>query len=286
MKKRILVLIVGLMMVFLLCACDSEEVKQAKDAYASGDFAKAVELLSKEKDLDQDAQDILIISEANVLDEDGQCFEAVKKLATSSQGVQAEQFEEMYQAALDESIAKHSADNIIELLTLDESKEDAVYKAVTKACKDKDYNGFLVLDGLVEKLPDGDLKTKLSDFEKENEILRAEAFIVGTWEWEIEDQKELPRVEVVPYNENFVGRLVKVGSYLEDYHYEKDDMYWKDFQFEENDKFICNNVTRYEDDGTVEWVTASGKINYKKGKIELNVTGASNPIRTWKRIEE
>ncbi len=285
MKKKILVLFVGLVMVLMLCACDSEEVKQAKEAYANGDYAKAVELLSKEKELNQDAQDILIISEANVLYEDGKCFEAVKKLATSSQGVQAEQFDEMYQAALDEAIAKPSSDNVIELLALDETKEDTVYKAVTKACKSKDYNAFRTLGGLVKKLPDGDLKTKLSDFKKDNEILKAESFIVGTWEWQMEDQEELARVEVVPYNDNFVGRLVRVGSDLDDYHYEKDDVYWRDFQFEDNDKFICYNLTRTPE-GDVMGETASGKINYKKGKIELNVTGASDPLRTWKRIDD
>lgn len=285
MKKKIFVLFVGLIMVLMLCACDSEEVKQAKEAYANGDYAKAVELLSKEKDLNQDTQDILIISEANVLYEDGKCFEAVKKLATSSQGIQAEQFEEIFKGALDESIAKHSADNIIELLTIDESKKNAVYKAVTKACKDKEYNAFLVLDGLVEKLPDGDLKTKLSDFGKDNDILKAEAFLVGTWEWKTEGDKKASRVEVVPYENNLVGRLKVIGSFLEDYHYEKDDVYWKDFEFDSGETFLCYNLTRF-DDGSVNGETASGKINYKKGKIELNVTGANNPHRTWKRIED
>lgn len=62
-------------------------------------------------------------------------------------------------------------------------------------------------------------------------------------------------------------------------------MYWKDFEFENGKRFICYNLTRYED-GTVEGVTSTGTINYDKGTIELNVTGTVNPNRTWKRIDK
>lgn len=272
-------------MLLMLCSCDSEAVKQAKEAYANGDYAKVVELLSSEEELSEEAQDMLAVSEANIAFEKKEYLDAVKKLASSSEGLQAERFEEMFTAALDDAIANKDVDAVVELLAIDESKADAVYEAVTKTCEEKDYNGFLMLESLVEKLPDGDLKTKLSDYDKEHDILKAEAFMVGTWTWKSSDGEKPSKVKVIPYDKNLVGRLVKIGTFLKDYHYNKDDVYWQDFEFENGKKFICNNLTRYSD-GTAEGVTTTGKINYKKGTIELNVTGANNPNRTWKRVNK
>lgn len=282
--KKITILLITIVMALVLCACDSQEVKDAKAAYEEGDYAKTVELLSKEKDLNQDAQDILIISEANVLYKDGKYQDAVKKLVTCSQGTQAEQFDEMFKVALDDAIKGHSSDNVIELLKIDEAKTDAVFDAITKACKDRDYNGFLVLDGLVEKLDDGDLKTKLADFGKEYTALRAEAFIVGTWERQKVDDKVKGRVKVIPYNGNFIGRLEVVGDSSEKYHFEKDEVYWKDFEFEDGENFLCYNLTK-NTDGDAIGETVSGSIDYKKGTITLKFTEAVTSENTWKRLD-
>lgn len=320
MMKKISILFTLILTIMLLSACDSKEVREAKKAYEEKDYtrvvkllseeedlseeaqdilisseaniayekkdyAKVVEILSKEKDLSQESQDMLISAEANILFEKGEYVEAVKKIASSSKGTENEQYEEMFDAALKDSFDKHSADAMVELLVLDESKSDTVYKTITDACNNKDYNGFINLDGLVEKLPDGDLKTKLSEFNEEYKILRAESYMVGTWEWYIKGAKKPATVKVIPYDNNLVGRLVKVGSDLKGWHYQKDDVYWKDFEFESPNKFICYNLTRLED-GTALGETATGKINYEKGIIELNVTEATDPIRTWKRVNE
>ena len=284
MKKGLSVILACIMLMLVFCSCESEQVKQAKEAYAEGKYAEVVELLSQEDNLNDSAQDMLTVSEANVMYENKEYLEAVKKITSSSAGIQNEQYEEMFNAALADAIANKSADNVLELLKIDESKGDAVYEAVTTACNEKDYNGFLVLDGLVEKLEDGDLKTKLATFDEEFDILRAEAFMVGTWERQDEGYDILPKVKVIPYDNNLVGRLIKVGDKQKEYHFQKDDIYWKDFEFESAKRFVCNNLTRYSD-GTPEGATASGKINYKKGIIELNVTGTVTPIATWKRVK-
>ena len=282
--KRIITLLISAFLVFTLCSCESENVKNAKAAYEEGKYSEVIELLSQEENLNDNTKDMLAVSEANVLYENKEYVEAVKKLAETSEGIQSEQFEEWFNVALEDCIANKSPDGIIELLAVDESKSDAVYDAVTEACNNKDYNGFLTLDGLVEKLEDGDLKTKLAAFGEEFDILRAEAFLVGTWEWQREGEETSTKVKVIPYNNNLAGRLTKVGSFLEEYHFQKDDVYWENFEFENSKKFICYNLTRYED-GTVAGRTASGKINYKKGTVELNVTGATYPIRLWKKIK-
>ena len=282
MKRRISFLICCIMLAVFLCACESEQVKQAKTAYKDGKYSEVVELLSKEENLSDSAQNMLAVSEANVMYENKEYVEAVKKLASSKDGIKAEQFEEMFNAALTDAIANKSADDVIELLKLDESKSDAVYDAVTKACNDKDYNGFVVLDGMVEKLKDGDLKTKLSAFGEEHDLLRAEAFLVGTWERQDEDSETKPLVVVIPYKNNLVGRLEVVGDEQKQWHFEKDDVYWKDFEFESGERFYCYNLTRY-DDGTVAGDTASCIINYEEGTIDTNVTGTTSPHKIWKR---
>lgn len=285
MKKIISVLLSCIIFILLCCSCESEQVKQAKAAYSDGKYSEVVELLSKEENLSESSQDMLTISEANVLYENKEYLEAVKKLASSKDGLQNEQYEEMFSEALNDAIANKSADNVIELLQLDDSKQDVIYEAVTTACNDKDYNGFLVLDGLIEKLEDGDLKTKFASFNDEYDLLRAEAFLVGTWEWQIEGNEKFTKVKVVPYNNNLIGRIAEVGSDLEDYHYATDDMYWENFEFESDTSFIVSNLTKTQD-GTAMPQVSSGKIDYESGEIEINVTNALDPIRTWKRIEE
>lgn len=284
MIRRITMIIIVLTMAIVFCACDSQEVKDAKAAYEEGDYAKTVELLSKEENLNQETQDILIISEANVLYKDKKYLEAVKKLVTSSQGTQAEQYEKMFGAALDDAIATRSPDNIIELLKIDETKTDDVYKDITKACKEKNYSGFVVMEGLIEKLDDGDLKTKLSSFGKEYANLKPEAFIVGTWERQRIDDKTKGKVKVIPYNNNFIGRLEAVGSSSEKYQFHKGDVYWKDFQFENEDKFLCYNLTK-DTDGNVYGETVSGDIDYKKETITIQFTQSVVKENTWKRLD-
>ena len=164
-KKIIALLSLCILTMFIFCACDSEEVKQAKEDFAAGHYTEVVKTLDGQENLSQEAQDMLAISEANVAYENEDYLVAVKTLTTASTGIQTEQFEEMFNAALEDAIANKDSDAIVELLALDDSKADAVYDAVTKACTDKDYNGFQVLDGLVEKLSDGDLKSKLTDLQ-------------------------------------------------------------------------------------------------------------------------
>jgi len=267
------------------CACESEQVKQAKTAYKDGNYSEVVELLSKEENLSDSAQDMLTVSEANVMYENKEYMEAVKKLASSKDGVKAEQFEEMFNAALTDAIANKSPENVIELLKIDESKSDAVYEAVTRACNDKDYNGFVVLDGLVEKIEDGDLKTKLAAFSDEYTILRSEAFLVGTWERQNEELETNARVEIVPYNNNFIGKLVVVGDDQKQWHFQEGDIFMQDFEFEDAQSFLYTNLVRFVD-GTPDKFPSSGTIDFKNGVITTKTTGTDNPDVSYKRIDE
>lgn len=286
MLKRVLTLMLSLVMLLVLCACDSEQVKSAKEAYAEGEYAEVVKSLSEEENLDQSAQDLLIVSEANIAFENKDYLGAVQKLVTSSKGLNEEQYEEMFTAALEDAVSNGSTENILALLEIDALKEDAVFEAIITACKEKNYNGFLTLDGLVAGLEDGDLKTKLADFDKEYETLRAEAFMVGTWEWLPDGDEKAAKVSVIPYEDNLIGRLTDFGSFFSDYHYSIDDVYWKDFQFDSKDSFLCYNLIRLNDSqGSTIGETVSGKIDYENKTITLTVTGAVNPIRTWKRID-
>ena len=321
MMKKITILFILTLPILFLCGCDSKEVRQAKKAYEENDFtrvvdllseeenlsqetqdilndsevniayeekdyAKVVELLSKEKDLSQESQDMLITSEANILYEKGEYVEAVKKIASSSKGIQHEQYEEMFDAALKDSLDKHSADAVVELLALDESKSDAVYEAVTEPCKNKDYNGFVYLDGLVKKLPDGDLKTKLSDFSKENDVLRAQSFLLGKWK-ETDDYGPDRTVEVTFSGDNLIGIIVKIEK---DSWFKKNDLYWKDFNFIDRKRFTCISIAKEETGATYD-SAAVAIINYKKGTMHLHLTPQSDFSLDyydshWKRVNK
>ncbi len=286
MVKKVLIVALSLIMVIIMCSCDSEKVKSAKDAYADGNYTEVVKSLSEEENLDQNAQDLLIVSEANVAFENKDYLGAVQKLVTSSKGLNEEQFEEMFTAAVQDAVTNGSVENISALLEIDASKEDVIVEAITTACQDKNYNAFLALDGLVAGLEDGELKTKLTDFDKEYEKLRAESFMVGNWEWLPKGDEKAAKVSVVPYENNLIGRLTDFGTFFSGYHYNIDDVYWQDFQFDGKDSFLCNNLLRYNDSqGTAVGVIASGKIDYENKSITLTISGAQEPVRTWKRLD-
>ena len=276
--KRIITLLLSAFLIFTLCSCESENVKNAKAAYEEGKYSEVIELLSQEENPNVNTKDMLAVSEANVLYENKEYVEAVKKLAETSEGIQSEQFEEWFNAALEDCIANKSPDGIIELLAVDESKSDAVYDAVTEACNNKDYNGFLVLDGLVEKLEDGDLKTKLAAFGDEFDILRAEAFLVGNWTGE--SRKNI--IAVMPYKNNLVGTLKKTSG---QWGFQKGDIVWQDFEFADGSEFICSILIRY-DDGSSDRQLGSCTIDYKKGTITMYIVGIEDEKVTYYRIDK
>lgn len=288
MIKRVLfICLLTVLLSLLFCSCDSENVKQAKEAYEQQDYAAVVELLSEEKIESNDVQDMLIISEANLLYEKKEYVAAVEKLVTASTGMETEQFKEMFDTALDTSIANYDADGIIVLLGINSDAEKTVYKEITTACTNLDYDSFVLLNKIIKNLPDGKLKDDLTSYKKDNTITKAKAFLIGKWEWQEEDAEKFTTVKVVEYKDDLIGRVTKVGTLEEEYHYKKDDVYWSEFEFENSKSFLCKNLTKTTEGDPMSEM-ASAKIDYKDQTISIHLTGSENynlvdPERVWKR---
>lgn len=284
MMKRIAVVMSAVLICMLIVSCESQNVKDAKEAFEKGKYDKVVECLEKEEKLNDELTKDLYVAKAHVAYDNGKYVEAIDNAIKVEDGKDLEVYKMAEEKIVKTSIKKGKAKTLLQAIKVD--PDIATYAAgeITKACDELDYNAFKVLENLAKKLPDGDVKKQLAEYGEDNKIHKAEAFMIGDWEWLYEgEDKEHTTVKVVPYNNNLIGRVTKVTDHLVEYHYKKDDIYWSDFEFESSKRFLCYNIIRYKDED-VGGETVSGTINYKDGSISLNVTSASHPIRKWRKI--
>ena len=281
--KRIAVVMSAVLICMLIVSCESQNVKDAKEAFEEGKYDKVIECLEKEEKLNDELTEDLYVAKAHVAYDNGKYVEAIDNAIKVEDGKDLEVYKMAEEEIVKTSIKKGKAKTLLQAIKVDPYIATYAAGEITKACDELDYNAFKVLEKLAKKLPDGDVKKQLAEYSEDNKIHKAEAFMIGDWEWQFEGYKKLTKVNVISYNNNLVGRITEVGDYLEDYHYKKDDVYWSDFEFENSKKYLCYNLTRYQD-GDVAGRTASGTIDYKNETITINATGASNPIRKWRKV--
>ena len=78
---------------------------------------------------------------------------------------------------------------------------------------------------------------------------------------------------------------MRVGDDQKEYHFKKDDICWRDIEFESSKKFIYNALIRYTD-GDERTDTGVGTIDYKKDEIHTTVNGTNNSELRYKRVED
>ena len=285
--RRFILLALLTLSIIVLSACDSEEVKQAKEAYENKDYAKTVEILSKEKIEDDDVKDIMTFSEAHILLDKKDYAAAVEKAASASAGKESDEYKEIYKEALDNAVDNYDAKKAAAILKVDSSKEKSVYKKVKKECDDLNYDAFVFSDELLKAIGEGELKDKLSSYAKENWKKKVSAFLIADWEW-VENTKKRTTVRVVQYKDDFLGKVTTVGDLEKDYHYKKDDLYWQKFDIVDEKSVNCENLTKTED-GSPLPETVTMHLNYKKNRISIHMTGTAgynlrSLDRIWKRL--
>lgn len=288
--KKILIICMIMILAFCMCSCDSEQVKKAKADFEEENYSEVIKDLSKEKIEDEDVKDMLAISKAKVFIEKGQYINAARQYASTEEGKESEDFKDTYKTAMDKAIKNHNAKKIFRLFKIDGSKarKDYVFKQVTKACKNFDYESFVLVDKLIKGSKKSEFKKKLKTFRRNNVKRRTKAFLLGKWEWK-EKAKKHTRVKVVRYQNNFVGRISQVGTRLEEFQYKKNDLYWSKFEILDKHNVLCYHLVKTEDGSPVS-ETATMKLNYKKKTINIHLTGSPGynlitPERTWKKLD-
>lgn len=168
---------------------------------------------------------------------------------------------------------------------------DALAEKVQEECNALNYDVFLFLDELIEKLPEGECRSSLSQYAGESEVIRLQAFLNGTWAWYFEEGVVNPAIVELNINPDGTGTgiVVKAGGDLVKYRFVKGDVYWRDFEYQSGNAYSCYNLTKTTS-GTVHGATASVTVDYENEVLHMHLTpishSVSNPDRDWVRYEQ
>lgn len=178
-------------------------------------------------------------------------------------------------------------------LVKDGAPVDLAVSIITDACQEFDYNAFLFMDSLIKEARGGDLAEKLRMYDESSKKTRLKAFLSGTWEW-VDEQEEhtLVEIQVSEDDSKCVGFIVQMGTSLGWYRYTVGEVYWWNFQFEEENLVDVMNRTRttggvsYENHATPFIYMESNRMMLELGKSNDPRTTLSTKSRTWVKITD
>lgn len=283
-------LIVMLVFCLAIAACDSGVAKEAKEAYDSGDYSRVVSLLEDERDLDEEASEMLSVSKAHAAFDARDYLGAITELAEVKNGNE-EIYDDAVSGLVEKALESSSEGDLLKAIEVDPSIGEAAAGAIKERCETLDYGAFEFMDRMLKKMPESEGKAQLQTYRDKSELLRPKAFLLGKWEWQ-SDGDVKTRVSCVQRKDNLIATVDVVGDVERDYKIMKDDVYWKDFDFNEPDRFTCMCLCKTGDGIGVECTTV-GTIDYEGDALHLHLT-APDPYwmdeessdRDWKRISE
>ena len=289
--KKIFLLISSMLICVLITACDSENVKKAKEAYEEEDYVAVVADLETEQDLSNDVEEMLNTSKAHVAYDEGDYNEALRNILMVENGKETDFYSSIVDSLIDKSVVTADADGLINANEMEPDIGEKAKETILSRCDELDYNAFKLLRRMVSKLDDGDLKTELKTYYEANKLNRPKAFLLGEWEWQSGDKKQTT-VECIQHKDNLIGIIMTVGSNEKEYQIRKDDVEWKDFEFLSEKRFTCTSLCKTKSGLNIECTTV-GTINYKRDNMHLHLT-APDPYwmseksaeRDWERITD
>ena len=274
-----------LVICLIMASCESQNVKDAKKAFEEGKYDKVVECLENEEKLNDELTEDLYVAKAHVAYDNGKYVEAIDNTIKVEDGKDLEVYKMAKEEIVKNSIKKGKVKTLLKAIKADPDIASYAADEVMKACDELNYNGFVVLAKLRKNLPDGEIKDKLDNYYETNRLNKPRAFLLGKWK-EIDDQGLDRVIEVTLSDDDMIGIIVQVNDSDA---YKKNDVYWKEFKFIDDDRCTLNSISRGSDRDAND-NTAVGEIDYKKGILHLHLTPSPGYTLTyydtnWKRIK-
>lgn len=284
MKKGLLVCLV-LVTCLIMASCESQNVKDAKEAYEKEDYAKVVECLDKEEDIkDDDLIEMKNISYANVKYDEKEYADALESVSNVEEYDKLDVYKNAEEKVVKKAIKKGKVKDLLKAIKACPEIADYAADEVMKACDELNYNGFIVLAKLRKNLSDGEIRDKLDTYYKENKLNKPKAFLIGKWE---QDDKEgsIKTLAVKKAEEDMIGVVTAVTKAP----FVKGDIYWSKFKFVSVNEFTCNSIGKDYYGGTYD-NNALAKIDYKKETISIHLTPVGGHALTgyetkWNRVK-
>jgi hypothetical protein len=191
--------------------------------------------------------------------------------------------------AVEDAFAKYDIDTLVDLYEEDAEIEDTLYQLITDRCGNFDYDCFVFAEAFANELPDTMLKLELNRYLSNNSKNKIKAFMQG--EWLIIYDEAIGEVATVKciVNEDdskCVGYLTSFSSYMVEYHYAENDVYWSGFVFDGDQPITVNNMLRHTS-GHFEYVPAKVELSLEKEEMYITIFTANtvSPVRTCRKIQ-
>lgn len=193
--------------------------------------------------------------------------------------------EMLYEAYVNNDVKAYNS------IVKDGAPVDLAVNIITDACQEFDYNAFLFMDSLIKEDRVGYLAEQLRAYSENSKKTRLKAFLSGTWEWVDEQESHtLVEVQVNEDDSKCVGFIVQVGTSLEWYRYTVGEVYWWNFQFDEENLVEMMNRTRttggvsYENHAFPFIYMDSNRMMLELGDSNNPLTTLSTRARTWVKV--
>lgn len=275
-----------------LCACDSDNVKNAREAYNASKYAEAIELLNSEENLSNSAKELLGNSRAQLAKEQGNYSNAIGELIAVNKSPSDTLYKEILQCAVEDANTTGNSEHLTSIIKQDSSNAASIYEALQAEAVADNIMAYQAMDGISssEDIEEA-VREQFISFINENGEQRARAFLLGTWEWSGGEGAKT-KVEIKPQGDGLIGIMTQVGDDLTKYQLQTGDVYWTDYIFLEPTQFTCKNLTKTTN-GVPVPCTAVGTIDFgSSNKLALHLTSdiglyhVINPDRVWTRAVE
>lgn len=290
--KPVLVCFTIIVLCISLCACDSDNVKNARGAYNAGNYAEAIELLDAEENLSTSAKELLGNSKAQLAKEQGDFSNAIGELIAVNKPSSDTLYKEILQCAIEDANTTGSSEHLTRIIQQDSSNATSIYEALQTEAVANNIMAYQAIEGISSnEAIDKTIKEQFASFISENGEQRARAFLLGTWEWSGGEGTKT-KVEIKPQGDGLIGIVTQVGDNSTKYQLQTGDVYWTDFIFLEPTQFTCKNLAKTTN-GVPVPCTAVGTIDFSSSNmLALHLTSdvalyhVIDPNRVWTRAAE
>lgn len=292
MKKRcIAIVLIALMLVVpTLSGCESENVKDARDAYEKQDYQSVVEHLENESRDDAEVEEMYEVSRAQLFISAGDLSEAYKCYFELGNQEFDEKANSLVVQAEELALESGNAEELIEMLKVNPAEGDAAVDFLFGKADSLNCDAFKCLDQVSASGASAELTEKCNSYLDSAESTRPKAWLIGIWEWQNDDETK-EQVEIKANKDNLIGIVKVLGTTEAKYQIREFEIVWTDFEFMDSSSLTFNVLSKTTDGFPVD-TTALVNIDYSNEDEMLQHITAPAPYsmvnadRSWKRIEQ
>lgn len=257
-------------------------IAKAMLAYDKGDYSEVVAYLGQYAETEE-LKELLSISKAYVAYENEDYVGAygfLNEIGNEEIDIYndcVDKTKSDFRTQIDESVKQYKSDSLCSGLNeyselfADDELEEYLYNKLIKMCEKYDYDTFLLIQTLIEKLPDGTLKDKIETYYSDNTVLRVKAYLSGSWLRRDENGKFEYSNKIVFSGDT--GVAINEGPEAEGDSFKVGDVVWEDIIIISEDTFKFNTVLKYNSSGEFAgYSPCTAKIDYDNDCLKMHST--------------